>query len=289
LACTVVSTRWQPTASTSSTSVRSITGCSSGTSRVSIRHVINQRYFVAGKQSVAFKCNRKMTIENGLLQSFVGTLENGVVVALPEKPAEPIGADAGVCVTSHRPDRIVAVKLVGQTLFLYRTDGTVYRFVERARLRVLALPLKTSYNGTVLSVPNDSWKSMWEFTRNAYPVAANGLVWTIRDELDVSAHNIEADEGQRGVWEALANLNPPHCAANKQADGCYDKIIGFTPARARTYPNGTNQGYTYGSPANIVVATDEDAPATVAHEIAHNFGIGDAYNGGSFACGTRRS
>ncbi len=94
--------------------------------RVSIRHVVNERYFVAGKHGVAFKCNHKMTIETGLLQSFVGTLENGVVIAMPEKPAEPIGADAGACNASHHPDRIVAVKLVGQQLFLYRTDGTVY-------------------------------------------------------------------------------------------------------------------------------------------------------------------
>ena len=94
--------------------------------RVSIRHVINQRYFVAGKRGVAFACNHKMTIESGLLQSFVGVLENGVVVALPEKLAEPMGADGGACASSHHADRIVAVKLVGQQLFLYRTDGSAY-------------------------------------------------------------------------------------------------------------------------------------------------------------------
>ena len=94
--------------------------------RVSIRHVINQRYFVAGKKNLPFKCNHKTTIESGLLQSFVGTMENGVVVALPEKPAEAIGADAAACASSHRPDRIIAAKLVGQQLFLYRTDGTAY-------------------------------------------------------------------------------------------------------------------------------------------------------------------
>ena len=94
--------------------------------RVSIRLVINQRYFVAGKKNLPFKCNHKNTIETGLLQSFVGSIENGVVVALPEKPAEAIGTDAGTCVSTHRPDRIVAVKLVGTQLILYRTDGTAY-------------------------------------------------------------------------------------------------------------------------------------------------------------------
>jgi hypothetical protein len=48
------------------------------------------------------------------------------VVALPEKDAEPTGADAGACVSSHHPDRIVAAKLVGDQLTLYRTDGFAY-------------------------------------------------------------------------------------------------------------------------------------------------------------------
>ena len=94
--------------------------------KVSIRHVLNQRYFVAGKRQQGFKCNHKNTIETGLLQSFTGSIENGVVVALPEKDAEPIGGDAAACESSHKPDRIVAAKLVGDQLYLYRTDGNVY-------------------------------------------------------------------------------------------------------------------------------------------------------------------
>jgi hypothetical protein len=94
--------------------------------RVSIRHVVSERYFVAGKRAQAFACNRKHAIEIGLLQSFTGTLDNGVVVALPEKPAEAIGADASSCVAGHKADRIVALKLVGTQLYMYRTDGTTY-------------------------------------------------------------------------------------------------------------------------------------------------------------------
>ncbi len=94
--------------------------------KVSIRSVTTQRYFVAGKRQQGFKCNHKSTIDTGLLQSFTGTIENGVVVALPEKDAEPIGADAGACESSHKPDRIVAAKLVGDQLYLYRTDGNAY-------------------------------------------------------------------------------------------------------------------------------------------------------------------
>ena len=94
--------------------------------KVSLRHTIEQHYYIAGKKSSAFTCNHKASIDVGLLQSFTGSIENGVVVALPEKDAEPIGTDAGACTSSHAPDRIVAVKLVGDQLYLYRTDGTAY-------------------------------------------------------------------------------------------------------------------------------------------------------------------
>jgi hypothetical protein len=43
-------------------------------------------------------------------------------------------------------------------------------------------------------------------------------------------------------------------------------------------------GYTYGKPANIVTGTDQDAAATVAHEMAHNYAIGDTYAGGALHC-----
>jgi S1-C subfamily serine protease len=94
--------------------------------KVSLRYVITERYFSAGSRPKAFRCNHKTTIETGLLQSFTGTLDNGVVVALPEKEAETIGVDAAYCDSSHRPDRIVAAKLQGTQLVLYRTDGNAY-------------------------------------------------------------------------------------------------------------------------------------------------------------------
>ncbi len=94
--------------------------------KVSLRYVINERYFSAGSKGKRFRCNGKATIETGLLQSFTGTLDNGVVVALPEKDAETIGSDASYCDPSHRADRIVAAKLQGEQLVLYRTDGNAY-------------------------------------------------------------------------------------------------------------------------------------------------------------------
>jgi S1-C subfamily serine protease len=94
--------------------------------KVSIRYVTTEHYFSAGAKAKQFRCNHKSTIETGLLQSFTGTLDNGVVVALPEKDAETMGTDASYCDPSHRADRIVAAKLQGEQLVLYRTDGNAY-------------------------------------------------------------------------------------------------------------------------------------------------------------------
>lgn len=91
-----------------------------------IRHVITEKYFGAGNRAKQFKCSHKATVDTGLLQSFTGTLDNGVVVAFPDKDAEPIGADAGACDPSHRADHIVAIKQAGDQLTLYRTDGNAF-------------------------------------------------------------------------------------------------------------------------------------------------------------------
>lgn len=169
------------------------------------------------------------------------------------------------------------------------TAGTTYAFVERRPLRVLALPVKANYKGTITQVRGDSWKHTAAFVRRVFPVAVDRFTWTERSEFDASAakYDLETDAGQRELWEALTNLMPKHCEANRGAADCFDKILGFISDRTGVYPNGQTQGYTYGAPANIIVASDEDAAATVAHEIAHNYGIGDAYDidaGGIFHC-----
>ena len=166
------------------------------------------------------------------------------------------------------------------------TEGTEYKFVERREIRVLALPVKANYNGTIVSMPDDKWKTLHEFTIKVYPVAGDKFKWTLRDEFDASdaKYNLETDEGQLELWKGLTGLLPAHCEANPRGDGCYDLIVGFTPARHKGYPNGVGQGYTYGAPTNIVVATDNDAAATVAHEIAHVYKAGDTYTGGTLNC-----
>lgn len=165
-------------------------------------------------------------------------------------------------------------------------SSNTYVFKERRQLRILAMPVKANYNGVVTQVSDDKWKTMYKFTSSVYPVAADRIKWEIRPEFDASAdkYNLETDSGQRQLWEDLTNLMPANCANDPNGEGCYDLIVGFISDRPNTYPEGRLQGFTYGKPTNIVVAKDEDAPATVAHEIAHVFGIGDTYDGGALRC-----
>ena len=171
------------------------------------------------------------------------------------------------------------------------TQGTTYNFVPRIGLRILVRPVKANYNGTITSVKGDAWKTAWTFTRSVYPIAADQIFWDVREEFDLSAsqYNLETDDGRLAVWQALTNLMPEHCAANPKSTGCYDLVVGFISDRPNTYPNGTLQGYTYGRPTNIVVASDEDMPATISHEIGHIYGVGDTYDGGSLNCGVNPS
>jgi len=95
--------------------------------KVAIRDVVTEHYFsAASSRGNAFRCSGKRTIETGLVQSFTGSLENGVILAFPDKEAEDVGADAGYCKPSHKADRIVAVKLEGDQLTFYRSDGNAY-------------------------------------------------------------------------------------------------------------------------------------------------------------------
>jgi hypothetical protein len=48
------------------------------------------------------------------------------------------------------------------------TEGT-YAFVNRAKLRVRAVPVRTNYNGVIVSVSGDAWKFTWEYVRNVFP------------------------------------------------------------------------------------------------------------------------
>lgn len=166
------------------------------------------------------------------------------------------------------------------------TRGTKYEFVERAVLRILAVPVTANYGGTVVPLTDSKWKTFSDYIRATYPVAADKVIWATREPFDASdrSFDLETEEGQEHLWDELAKLVPESCAGNPEEAGCYTQVFGFIQARPEVYPNGTLQGFTYGMPANIGVATDDDAPGTVAHEIGHTYGLGDTYDGGGFAC-----
>ncbi|HEX3107693.1 MAG TPA: hypothetical protein VHU41_01280, partial [Thermoanaerobaculia bacterium] len=166
------------------------------------------------------------------------------------------------------------------------TRGTKYDFVERAEMRILAVPVTANFGGTVVPLTDSRWKTFSDYIRATYPVAADKVIWATREPFDASDRrfDLETEEGQEQLWDELAKLVPESCAGNPDEAGCYTQVFGFIQARPETYPNGTLQGFTYGMPANIGVATDDDAAGTVAHEIGHTYGLGDTYNGGSFAC-----
>jgi hypothetical protein len=95
--------------------------------KVAVRNVVTEHYFsAASSKGGAFRCSGKRTIETGLVQSFTGSLDNGVILAFPDKEAEEVGADAGYCKPSHKADRIAVIKLEGDQLTFYRSDGNAY-------------------------------------------------------------------------------------------------------------------------------------------------------------------
>lgn len=169
------------------------------------------------------------------------------------------------------------VKIGSETL---KVDGV--QFKDRQALRILAVPVKTNYNGDIQS-PSGIWKQGGDFMKQTYPVAPANFNWQNGNELDASAYSITTDEGRAQLWQDLSNLQPQECANAPKDPNCFDLIIGFIPNQIKT-EKGSLQGYTMGKPANIVVESDEDMPATVAHEVGHVYGLGDEYEGGQFNC-----
>lgn len=129
--------------------------------------------FVAGKDTVitAFMAS-PITVDRAQTSATI-TRDGAVVATLtPNFYGGPTNYVDFLCVSRAACGNWAA----GNYVFDFRVNGqtrssaaTTYRFVDRAKLRVLALPVKTNYNGTVLSVTGDNWKSLWEFTRNVYP------------------------------------------------------------------------------------------------------------------------
>jgi len=248
------------------------------------------RHFVAGKDAVvrAFLAAPAVVDES---KSRATIKRDGQVVAAiaPIATHGPVSVVDFLCPTRAACGNWAAgsyqfdVSVNGATK---STRGTKYQFVERAMLRILAVPVTANYGGTVVPLTDSRWKTFSDYIRATYPVAADKVVWATREPFDASDRrfDLETEDGQGQLWDELAKLVPESCAGNPDEEGCYTQVFGFIQARPETYPNGKLQGFTYGMPANIGVATDDDAAGTVAHEIGHTYGLGDTYDGGSFAC-----
>ncbi|MEG2315349.1 MAG: hypothetical protein RSC91_03970 [Clostridia bacterium] len=145
-------------------------------------------------------------------------------------------------------------------------------FRNTRSIKVLAVPVIANYGGNVVSTSGD-WKTAITFTAECYPLAQGSIEYVLAPVLDLSDEQFDltTDEGMYYVWESLANL--------QTNDSAYELILGFV--RDRQGAEGDIQGYTFGLPANIITESDGDMQATVAHEIAHCYQVGDEYPGGS--------
>ncbi|MFZ4438977.1 MAG: PKD domain-containing protein [Syntrophales bacterium] len=160
-----------------------------------------------------------------------------------------------------------------------------YEFKTGTKIRVLAVAVTANYgtDGTK-SVSDAKWKTMGDFMQTVYPLAEGDLKWTIRPTvLDKSGADYNLQEskgdGQENLSKALANLIPVKCKTSPQSEGCYDFVLGFIKEHILQDDGNKVAGYTYpGLKSLVVVAGDEDAPGTVAHELAHQYGIGDTYD-----------
>lgn len=150
-------------------------------------------------------------------------------------------------------------------------------FKNTAALNILVVPVKANYGGTVKGCTG-LYKTARTFLEQTYPVAEKNINWVIGRELDCSddKYDLRTDDGCYNVWEAAKNLQ----AKGKDGKDEYDLILAFVPDRQGEEEN--LQGFTYGKPANIITESDEDMQATVSHEIAHCYKVGDEYSGGSF-------
>jgi len=246
--------------------------------------------FVAGKDAVirAFLAE-PVTIDESKTSATIKRDGKLVATIPPISQHEAVSVVDFLCPTRAQCGNWAAgnyqfdVKVNGATK---STRGTKYKFVERGIMRILAVPVTANYGGTIVPVSDSRWKTFGDYIRATYPIAADKVIWVTREPFDASdsRFDIETEDGQEQLWTALSQLVPESCAGNPNEEGCYTQVFGFIQSRPEVYPKGTLQGFTYGMPANVGVLSDDDAPATVAHEIGHTYGLGDTYDGGSFAC-----
>lgn len=248
----------------------------------------NNQYFVAGKGTV-IRAFLSATEEIDETRTWVDVRRDGNFV-FRINPKNTTGAVSTVdylCVNMESCGNWAA----GSYTFQARINGTdsgvtnPYVFFSGTKIRVLAVAVKANYgNGVIKEISDDRWKKMGDFMKTVYPVADKNFSWTVRPTVfDASSDQFDLwkSEGD-GVYNlsvALANLIPARCKTSPQSAGCYDFVVGFLKESVVQDNKKGMAGWAYpGMKSVVAVAEDDDAPGTVAHELAHQYGIGDTYD-----------
>ncbi len=247
--------------------------------------------FVAGKNTAIIAyLDAPVTVDAETQTVVVKLGAKAIVTLTPDATATPTDKLVFQCPTREKCGSWAEGDYTFEAKIGDQTASASAKFLKRRGLRILAVPIKVSYGkqggGTDVLEPDTKWKKSVDFVKATFPVAPDDVQWIVRDTLDLSALDANTDDGRYKIWQALTDLNPPSCAANKTGPECYDVVSGFVKARMSNAPGeaATLQGYTYALPGVVSVNDDDDLAATVAHEISHPFGIGDEYQGGQFNC-----
>lgn len=244
--------------------------------------------YVAGKDAAILVYLTQATPVDATQQSLVVKLGGATVTTIQPTPSnDPVTVLSFVC-----PSRAACGDWkAGDYTFVATVSGSTSQatatFTERKKLTVLAVPVKANYGPGDVRSTTGAWRAMGDFTRAVYPVAADGIIWTTGDEVDASGDdfNLKTDAGQEKMFREVVKVQPKECLQDPRPAGvqCPDKVVAFV--KDRMGAGGDLQGFTMGFNTNIVVEGDQDAPATVAHEVGHNYNLGDEYRQGKYNCG----
>ena len=244
-------------------------------------------HFVAGKDTVV-----QVFLPDEVKIGEVSNLEldiyrNGSKIATLTNPKKDKDNNAGIFIPR---DRSACDWAAGTYKFVARLDDSEktldgVQFRKQRDYRILAVPVKANFGGRIVE-PGGNGINGDSLLRKLYPLADDNVKWILSGKTaDASrpAADLMGSEGLVALRWELQKLQP-----HKYEGTPYDAIIGFI-AEPIPVVNNNNQveGYALGQGKKPIatVALYEDYETTVAHEIAHFFGVGDEYNSGSGGIG----
>ena len=170
----------------------------------------------------------------------------------------------------------------GNYTFEIRINGVSqtesYEFVEKKDIRILALPVITRLNGQVLDPPADTWKTAGEFLNIVYPVAFSNVSWDQGPTVMALNFDMNNPESKLFLLLLLSSYQPKNCDTPSHPP-CYDHILGFIPDICQGNDCQTGWTHPWLKTASVVMTT-ASVDQIVAHEIGHNYGLGDEYGKG---------